>query len=273
MRILIDLKSQADVAYDTTYHHKLRGRIWKTLDGTKFSTDHDSNDHPGFVFSNIFPWGDISEGEDRQLIISSPNEAILAKISQNLLSNREFNVGDMPFRVEKLRSVEVDVGEPGTRGVIETDTGVLVRLYDHHVEKYDIDIPEESDDPVTYWRPEHTLEPFIDAIEENAQGKYELFGPNYLPGPSEYEGQLFEGYDLSKTFAIPLEVTTGVTRTVILSKWRLNYNVRDDDHRRHLNLLLDCGLGGRNGLGLGFLNIKHKNPVHKQGGDAHAHAF
>ncbi|HET7323185.1 MAG TPA: CRISPR-associated endoribonuclease Cas6, partial [Halococcus sp.] len=29
----------------------------------------------------------------------------------------------------------------------------------------------------------------------------------------------------------------------------------NDDHRRHLNLALDCGLGERNSLGFGFVNI------------------
>jgi CRISPR-associated endoribonuclease Cas6 len=46
--------------------------------------------------------------------------------------------------------------------------------------------------------------------------------------------------------------------TYVLSKWRFEYNVRDDDHRRHLNLALDVGLGERNALGLGFVNITEK---------------
>jgi CRISPR-associated endoribonuclease Cas6 len=49
--------------------------------------------------------------------------------------------------------------------------------------------------------------------------------------------------------------------TYVLSKWRFGYEVRDDDHRRHLNLALDTGIGGRNALGFGFLNIDEESVV------------
>jgi len=64
---------------------------------------------------------------------------------------------------------------------------------------------------------------------------------------------------LIKTFAVPVTVTEGVEMTYVLSKWRFEYQVRDDDHRRHLNLALDTGIGERNGLGLGFINITYDN--------------
>jgi CRISPR-associated endoribonuclease Cas6 len=44
----------------------------------------------------------------------------------------------------------------------------------------------------------------------------------------------------------------------VLSKWRFDYTVRDDHHRRHLNLALDTGIGERNSLGFGFVNITEK---------------
>jgi CRISPR-associated endoribonuclease Cas6 len=66
---------------------------------------------------------------------------------------------------------------------------------------------------------------------------------------------LFDGYELVKTYALPTTVTTGVEIQLVVSKWRFDYRVRDDTHRRHLNLALDTGLGGRNGLGFGFSNI------------------
>jgi CRISPR-associated endoribonuclease Cas6 len=50
-------------------------------------------------------------------------------------------------------------------------------------------------------------------------------------------------------------VTEGVEETWVLSKWRFEYTVRDDHHRQHLNLALDCGIGERNGLGFGFVNV------------------
>jgi CRISPR-associated endoribonuclease Cas6 len=49
--------------------------------------------------------------------------------------------------------------------------------------------------------------------------------------------------------------------TYVLSKWEFSYTVRDDHHRRHLNLALDCGLGERNSLGLGFVNLDEDSVI------------
>lgn len=253
MRLLVDLTARADTAYDTAYHHKLRGRLWRALEGTTYESEHGDGDPLGLAYSNIFPWGEISEGDERQLLLASPREGLLASIAENLQADREFNVGEMPFRVTDLLSLDVDVGEPGTRGTIETATGVFIRLYEHHREAYGID--SEHGDTPTYWRPEHTVEPFRDAISDTLQRKHERFAPDYVPGPTDVDADLFEGYDLIKTYALPVTVTEGVDLDVVVSKWRLDYRVRDDAHRRHLNLALDTGIGGRNALGFGFVNV------------------
>jgi len=91
-----------------------------------------------------------------------------------------------------------------------------------------------------------------------------------VSGPS-LDGGLFDEYERIKTYAVPVTVTQGVERTYVLSKFRLGYRVRDDHHRRHLNLALDAGLGERNALGLGFVNdqIEQKvSPAAAASGDA-----
>lgn len=267
MRLLIKLKAQRDATYQTAYHNKLRGRLWRALDGTSYDELHDTGDPPGFTYSNVFPWGDITENDDRSVLVASPKEGLLSTMAKNLQSDREFNVGEMSFSVDDLTAVSPDVGEPGSTGVIETATGVLVRLYDDHRTEYGID--DDHGDAPTYWRPKHTVEPFRNAIEENLQRKHEQFAPDYYDGPAEADGQLFDGYELIKTYAIPLTVTAGETIEVLLSKWRFDYEVRDDAHRRHLNLALDTGIGGRNALGLGFVNITEKTrPAGKEVADA-----
>lgn len=255
MRLLIELKATADSAYRNDYHHKLRGRIWRALDDTRFESEHGDGEPMGLAFSNIFPWDDIEEGDSRSLLVASPREELLAEIARDLQDDPEFNVGDMAFEVEDVSSLEVDVGEPGTRGVLETATGVFVRLTDEHRQRYGI---ENEHDAPTYWRPEHTIEPFRDAIQGNLQYKHDRFAYDYQPGPAEVDGDLFEGYDLVKTYALPVTVTTGTRIEAVVSKWRLDYRVRDDDHRRHLNLALSTGIGGRNALGFGFVNVVEK---------------
>lgn len=257
MRVIAHLQARFDAAYDNTYHHKLRGRIWNALEGTEYDEIHHENEPKGFTYSNPFPPRDMQEGDERTILIASPHEELLAHVAENLKSERELNVGEMPFTVKNVNAIATDVGEPGTSGTIDTGTGVLVRIPPWRFDDYDIDVNHDESE---FWRPKHTMEPFRNQIEDNLDKKHGLFCPDHLPGPSEVGGDLFDGYELIKTFAIPVTVTEGVRETWILSKWKFDYTVRDDHHRRHLNLALDTGIGERNSLGFGFVNITEKNP-------------
>lgn len=253
MRLLTKLRARADAAYDHTYHHKLRGRLWGALEDTEFGDRHDANEPPGFVYSNPFPPRDMTAGDERHLVVAAPEEQLLTHVARDFQNERELNVGEMPFEIVDVGGLAPDVGEPGTTGTLETGTGVLVRIPPWKREDYGIE--GDYGEQATYWRPEHTMRPFREQIESNLDAKHGLFGPDWLPGPSETDGELFEEYELIKTFALPVTATEGQELTYILSKWRLGYRVRDDDHRRHLNLALDCGIGERNALGFGLLNL------------------
>lgn len=255
MRLLVRLRAQASAVYDEAYHHKLRGRVWRTLEGTDFEGLHNADRPVGLCFSNVFPPGEIEEGDQRTVLISSVDQDLLRAIAGGLIEDREFNVGEMPFRVEEVTGISPDVGEPGTRGVLESGTGLLVRIPPWRFEEYGIDPP--SDEP-EFWKPKHTVEPLRTQLENNLDQKHDDLLPEDLPGPSDVDGDLFEDIELIKTFAVPVTVTQGVERTFVLSKFRFGYRVRDDHHRRHLNLALDAGLGERNALGLGFVNVTDK---------------
>ncbi|NHN63798.1 CRISPR-associated endoribonuclease Cas6 [Haloarcula sp. JP-Z28] len=252
MRILTRLSARTDAAYDNTYHNKLQGRIWQALKDSEYDALHDKNQPKPFVYSNPFPPRDMDEGDERTLLVASPEESLLAHIAEDLTHDRELNIGEMPFHVDDVSPLAPDVGEPGTSGTIETGTGVLVRIPPWRFDDYGMDV---NHDQAEFWRPEHTLEPFRTQLEANLDKKHRLYMPDYLAGPSDVDGDLFDSYELIKTFAIPVTPTTGRTEEWVLSKWRFDYTVRNDDHRRHLNLALDVGLGERNSLGFGFINI------------------
>lgn len=254
MRMLARLRARRDTAYDNAYHHKLQGRIWGALEGTKYENLHDKNQPKPFTYSNPFPPGDMEEGDERTLLVASTKEDLLAHVAADLKDEPELNIGEMPFTVEGFTPLAPDVGEPGTSGIIETGTGVVVRIPPWRFEEYGLDVEH---DEAEFWKPEHTMEPFQNQIEANLDKKHGLYCPDYLRGPSDVDGNLFDGYKLLKTFAIPVTPTTGQQETWVLSKWRFDYTVRDDDHRRHLNLALDVGIGERNSLGFGFVNIQN----------------
>ncbi|MBX0305715.1 CRISPR-associated endoribonuclease Cas6 [Haloarcula salinisoli] len=255
------LSARADTAYQNDYHHKLRGRLWDALADTKYDRRHDDGEPPGFAYSNPFPPHDMEAGDDRKLLVASPEEELLAQVAADLLEEPELNIGEMPFYVDDITSLSPDVGEPGTRGTIETGTGLLVRIPPWRCEEYGIDHP--GGETAVFWRPKHSMAPLRKQLEDNLDQKHDRFAHDHLPGPSDVDGDLFDGYELIKTFAVPVTVTEGQEMTYVLSKWKFEYTVQDDHHRRHLNLALDCGLGERNSLGLGFVNITDKTPPGK----------
>jgi CRISPR-associated endoribonuclease Cas6 len=171
-------------------------------------------------------------------MVASPNEELLATVAAGWLDSDELNIGEMSFEVTDVNDIYPDVGEPGTRGVLETATGVLAK--------------QPGTD--TYWTDSDPIEPFMEYVEYQLQRQHDVFYPDEA-GPCDVAGQLFPSYEFIKTFSIPVEVTQGETHTLILSKWRFPFMVRDEAHRRHLNLALDTGIGSRNGVGLGYLNI------------------
>lgn len=258
MRVLARLQARRDTVYDNTYHNKLQGRIWGALEGTEYDALHDENRPKPFTYSNPFPPGDMREGNERTLLVASPEEELLAHVAADLRDDPTLDIGEMPFSVDELTPLSPDVGEPGTSGTISTGTGVLVRIPPWRFEEYGLDIAHGE---AEFWRPEHTMEPFRNQIEANLDKKHDLFCPDYLPGPSDVESNLFDGYELIKTFAIPVTPTTDQTETWVLSKWNFEYTVQDNDHRRHLNLALDVGIGERNSLGFGFVNIQDKSSL------------
>ncbi len=119
MRLLARLRAKADTAYDHTYHHKLRGGIWRALKHAEYEQYHD----------------------EKTLLVAAPQEAFLLEVAEDLMADRELNIGEMPFHVDKLTSLAPDVGELGTTGTIETGTGFLIRIPPWRAEEYGIDHP------------------------------------------------------------------------------------------------------------------------------------
>lgn len=261
MRIMVTMTATADMVYrHAGWQSKLRGRVWRALRDTAYDDRHDDNEPPGFAISNPFPPQDMQEGDERKLLIASPDDQLLAYVAADLLADRDLPLGDMKFRVDDVRPLAPDVGEPGTTGTIETSTGLFVRIPPERCDEYGIEY-HGSGDSAVYWKASanHPIEPLRKQLVANLDRKHRLYMPDYLRGPSDADGQLFDEYELQKEFAMPIEVATSEELTVVLTKWEFGYEVRDDDHRRHLNLALDCGLGERNSLGFGFTNITERN--------------
>lgn len=258
MRLIIATRSNHDAAHSTEWGYKLRGRIWDALAGTEFDHRHRTDEPPGFVTSCPIPFGDVREGERRIVMISSPDERLVACLNDDIESDPTINTGEWSLDVESTHRRAVDVGEPASTGALETVTGVLVSFPPNKFDEYGItqhltESQIESGQR-SFWKREYGTGLFLDAIEANLDRKHRLFKPDHLAGPSDVPGQLFGSVELLKTFPTQWRLAQDTKHTLILSKWRLGYEVRDQDHRRHLNLALDCGIGERNPIGLGFVD-------------------
>lgn len=267
MRIELALDAIADAAYDTAAHHKIRGRIWRGLENRDAYIEcHDTDHGVGFAFSNIFPWGEISEGDRRYIRIASPRRAVLDELIAHFGRNRAFEVGQMRFEVADITGHAPQVGEAGSTGRIDTGTGVFCALSRELAEEHGLDtskIDGGESETKLFWQPEHGMEPLEATIERSIQQTHEQYGDEYYDGPTEVDEPLFSEIEPIKdeiTYAIRFQPATAVDRTVILSKWRFGYRVRDETHRYHLNLALDSGIGQRREHGFGFLNLREQNP-------------
>lgn len=267
MRIELTLDAIADAAYDNSYHHKLRGRIWRGLeDDETYGDVHETNHGVGFAFSNPFPWGPITEGDQRYVRIASPRRQVVDDLIAHFGQNREFDIGQMRFEIANITGHAPDVGEPGSTGRLDTATGVFCALNQQLATEHGLDTSKiESGDTETklFWRPEHGMEPLQETVRRSLQRTHDHYGDDYYDGPLEVDAPLFEQVEPIKdevTYAIRFQPATAVDLTVLLSKWNFRYRVRDETHRYHLNLALDAGIGQRREHGFGFLNLRDKTP-------------
>ena len=255
MRLLLNLTARRDVAYNPEYHHHLRGVIWDYLRDTKYADWHGQRNKITFTYSNPFPVTDPKEGNEQSVLVSSPHNGLVETLYNNIQPEDEFNIGEMPFLVDNASLFEVDVGEPGTEGTLHTDTGVYIPLPKEKWDEYGIDVPYNTEQ--IGWSPEFDTSLFLDRVVKNVEWKQSQLYGDYLETPDRYG--LFDGYNFEKCYSVDTKVSSegsGYEYTFVVTKWTFDYRVRSEDHRRWLNILLRSGIGWRNALGFGFLNIQ-----------------
>lgn len=109
MRILIKLKNAKEQAYDLNYNNKLQGFIYNLLRDTEYSELHDREGCKFFSFSNIFPMR-TGSGDERNLVISSPNEKFIDIISDKLNERKSdlLHIGECEFEVVDVKKISAD---------------------------------------------------------------------------------------------------------------------------------------------------------------------
>jgi len=172
MRILIKLKNAKEQAYDLNYNNKLQGFVYGLLKGTQYYKIHDKAGYKFFSFSNIFPMN-TGKGDDRNIIISSPDRDFIAVILDRLKEigdekDNLLHIGEYEFEMAELKKLKAKLGNSAK---IITGTPIVIRIPKKNYERYGIDEMYDS----VYWKKKYSFEAFIKQIEDNLFKKYNSF--------------------------------------------------------------------------------------------------
>jgi CRISPR-associated endoribonuclease Cas6 len=254
-KAIIHLQAQNNSEYHQDYHRKLRGLLLNTLPDEYIPTD-DARLTVPLSYTGLLPWGDLTVGDSRQIVVSSFNKEVIGHLAAALQDNRDINIGEWEFTVQGITDATADVGSPGSRGTLESDTGTFVTLSQDTAQEYGISPGGDADH---YWRKGDPLQALTDRLKEILSVKWAQHNPpGDAGGPTAIDGPLFDQVQLDTTYSIPLHVTAEETRTIVVNKFTLDYEVRSKAHRETLNFALSVGIGEKNSYGLGTLSLVTK---------------
>jgi CRISPR-associated endoribonuclease Cas6 len=263
MRLLIRLRCIEDSKYEMQYHYHLQGFIYNLLKGSKYDYVHDKDGYKFFCFSNIFPASPLVLGDYRTLIISSPDSEFVSYVHEVLRKpwNVEVKVGHMRFRIDSFETLLPKIPDRSPVSLI-TGTPIMIRIPKERYQLYDIRPSKEYD--YVYWRSEYPLHLFVSQIESNLLKKYGEYlqlnnhsnhkENNKLTDLLEPSTPLFHKFKFKKQISTKL-VMKGFEQTVIGTVWEFGFHPYTEKEKELVQFALDAGLGERNSLGFGFMNI------------------
>jgi CRISPR-associated endoribonuclease Cas6 len=253
MRLLVKLRCLESGPYDSQYHYHLQSLIYDLLRDSKYHYLHDKEGYKFFCFSNIFPSYDIKKGENRTVLISSPNTEIIEYLHQEYeLLKSEIKIGGMRFRLDSCRTIDLRPPQDVSYSLI-TGTPILIRIPREKYRAYGIKPSKDYD--YLYWRSEHPVELFMLQIRNNLLKKYNQFsGSDNDPIPDDIGSfPLFQKFQFKKQISTKISMKNS-EQIVIGTVWEFGFEGWED--RNLIQFALDAGLGERNSMGFGFMNLQ-----------------
>lgn len=241
MRLLLDLEAKKKQVYPTDYHHKLQGFVYKHIEPF-YRELHDKKGYKFFCFSNIFPIGDMEEGDRRKWIISSPDSAMIKWLKENI--PEEIRLGEMELFVREKKLIDISLGN---RLRIVTATPIVIRIPEKNYDMYGIPAGERKR-RYLYWRPKYSFEAFVKQLTENLIKKYNDFCKVKVE-----EERLFEVFHFKKMVNFRLNIR-GRSYGLTGSMWEFYWSRLNDFQKKVLKIGIDAGFGERNTFGFGFVN-------------------
>jgi CRISPR-associated endoribonuclease Cas6 len=261
-RLLIELKSMHDTFQEMQYHTHAQGFIYNLLRGSLYEQIHDTEGSKFFSFSNIFPYADLKQGDIRTFIISSPDDKFVRYLFDIILisARREtmVNIGHMKFKINYLKEIYTRIPESNIHLI--TGTPIVIRIDKERYKKYGY---ESIYDNFTYWRNEQPIDVFIEQLQIKLLSKYARYYNKTIKEYHEFLAKyknvkIFDVFKFKKQISTRLSINK-FEQVIIGSIWEFIFNHINNTNKDIIQFALDSGLGERNSLGFGFMNLAAKN--------------
>ncbi|AIU70785.1 CRISPR-associated protein Cas6 [Thermococcus eurythermalis] len=237
MRLMLTFRPTGDAPRDSVTKHTVQGLIYSHLWGTEYWKRHDEARFKFFTFSDIFPPGDFRAGEEKSVLISSPDGNFIEVLHDRLSGKESLYLGGLKVELVRIKKFSLR-----PRGNFVTGSPVVVRSMNPDVRGFFTFYHEKSPDY------------FISRITENALKKYRVFTGEEF----ELDGPIFDRMVPRVRKNGRVDVYTrvrmhGASFLIPGSAWRLLQKRITPDNRDFYAFLMDAGLGELNSLGFGFL--------------------
>lgn len=256
MRLMLKMRCVDDSRYEMQYHYHLQGFIYNLLRGSKYDNLHDKEGYKFFCFSNIFPANDLVKDHTRTLLISSPNNELVDFLLGLLQKpwNEIATIGGMKFKIDSVEKFALSPSETHDISVI-TGTPIIIRISRETMQANGIEAKGRY--PYIYWRSDYPVGIFMSQLTRNLLKKYAEFEANEndgLPFPADKSEvkPIFDQFVFKKQISTRV-IMKGSEQIVIGTVWQFTFS--SNANRDLIHFALDAGLGERNSLGFGFMNL------------------
>jgi CRISPR-associated endoribonuclease Cas6 len=242
------------------YHYHLQGFIYSLLKHSIYESIHDKEGFKFFSFSNIFPAKNLQKGDIRTLIISSPDGEFISyldKVLRQVWNTSEIKIGCMKFRIDYIDKLvqKVPNGLPVT---LITGTPIIVRIPSEKYIKYGIEPKREYG--YIYWRSGHPIDLFISQVQNNLLKKYTEYCAlmNIVEDEHLASSRQQTTFSLFQKLKFKKQISTRVlmkdfSQVIIGTVWEFVFSPPFNSDL--IQFALDAGLGERNSMGFGFVNL------------------
>lgn len=196
-------------------------------------TDLPGGHNPVYSFSNIFPPGETKPGDQRYLLIASPNPEVVRALSRRLARETEpLRVHGIEFHLKRHETFSLQVERAGVH--LTTATPILLRVP-----------PVAGRGGPVHWSPPLPEETFIRALNRELVRRFNAYQGTRI----DEEIPVIAGGRLLRA------TRSGRNPS---SFWDLHTDRLDTTAQRVMAFSIDAGFGERVRQGFGFVNISRR---------------